>query len=72
MKTLATLSRWTPARAAGFARRRLDLIERTLEEIAYCYSDVDSVIDGECTELRDRLALLRSAIDEALAEGRSL
>lgn len=72
MKTLATLSNWTPKRAHAFSARRLAKIELLLEEIAYTYGDVDGAVAGECDEIRDQLPKLREVLDEALAEGRSL
>ena len=70
--TLATPSRWTPRLAARFARVRIDRIHNALLEIAGTYGDVDNTIVMECDDIVARLDDLTRAIDEALAEGRSL
>jgi len=64
---------WTPKRAHSFALRRLRHIELLLEEIASTYSDVHQPVIDECDRIRDEaLSDVRSALDEALEEERSI
>lgn len=70
---IGSLDNWTPKRAARFAERRIDLIRRSLQEIAYCYFDVDATIGSECDSIVDTLdgeAGLVALINDAEAEGR--
>ena len=68
----AQLSRWTPRAAARFAKARLDRIDDLLVEIGSTYGDVDNFIVTQVDRLRDEVRGLNPAIDEALAEERTL
>ena len=68
----ATLNNWTPKRAHSFGVRRLEKIKGLLQEIAYCYGDVDNTVVLECDDAIDKLDAVRDALDESLAEGRTL
>jgi hypothetical protein len=66
------LNKWTPANAHKFCMTRLTEIEGLLQEIAGCYSDVDEYIVNTADEIRDGvLPSIRTALDDALAEGRT-
>jgi hypothetical protein len=70
---MRTVRPWTPKRAHTFAMKRVSQIELLLQEIAVAYSEVDSYIETRCDDLRDtELTALKTSLDEALAEGRSL
>jgi len=65
MSAPAKLSRWTPKRAAKFSRDRIARIESLLQEIAYCWGDVDNVVVDECDQLVMKLKPLREAVHHA-------
>lgn len=68
----ATLNNWSPKRAHSFSVRRLDRIRNLLLEIGGCYGDVDNTVVIECDDAIAKLDAVREALDESLAEGRTL
>lgn len=56
---------WTPAKAAGAARRRIDKIELLLQEIGGLYGDVDQGVVDKCDALAAELRG-EDSLDEAI------
>ncbi|TCD15172.1 hypothetical protein [Oricola cellulosilytica] len=68
----ASLNNWTPKRAHSFSMRRVLKIEGLLQEIGYCYGDVDNTVVMECDDVLNHLSAIKEALDESLAEGKML
>ncbi|MDZ7831662.1 MAG: hypothetical protein U5L07_07905 [Desulfobacterales bacterium] len=63
------MSEWTKKRARQGSRRRLDKIEKSFEELAYNWGDLDQYVIDKVDEIITAIDDLRGIMDESVKEG---